>query len=83
MIVGPFYRLYGAGLALYFAAQGAGKPMWPLIFGCGRVLVTVLGGVLAVHSLGGGLEAIYALMALGLALYGIGSALSVYFVSWR
>jgi putative MATE family efflux protein len=83
MIVGPFYCLYGAGLALYFAAQGAGKPMWPLILGCGRVLVTVLGGLLAVHSLGGGLEAIYAMMAAGLVLFGIGSALSVYFVSWR
>ena len=29
-IVGPFYGFFGAGLALYFASQGAGRLLWPL-----------------------------------------------------
>ena len=29
-IVGPFYGFFGAGLALYFASQGAGRLGWPL-----------------------------------------------------
>jgi Na+-driven multidrug efflux pump len=29
--VGPFYGCFGFGLALYFASQGAGKLLWPLL----------------------------------------------------
>jgi len=82
-IVGPTYSLYGVGLALFFAAQGAGRPMWPLVFGVGRLVLTGVGGVLAVSWFGGSLDSIYALMAAGLLLLGIGNALSVYFANWR
>src|SRR5204862_2717109 len=27
--VGPFYGLFGLGMALYFASQGAGRLLWP------------------------------------------------------
>jgi len=46
-IVGPTYSLYGVGLALFFAAQGAGRPMWTLAFGIGRLILTGVGGALA------------------------------------
>jgi MATE family, multidrug efflux pump len=82
-IVGPTYSLYGAGLALFFAAQGAGRPMWPLIFGCGRLILTGLGGGVAVYYFRANLDLIYVLMATGLVLLGAGNALSVYFASWR
>ena len=81
--VGPTYGLYGAGLALYFASQGAGRPMWPLAFGIGRLVLTGAGGALAVLGFGGNLDTIYAMMAAGLVFFGAGSALSVYFASWR
>src|SRR5262249_41721487 len=29
--VGPCYGLFGLGLALYFASQGAGRLLWPLL----------------------------------------------------
>ena len=29
--VGPFYGLFGLGMALYFASQGAGRLLWPLL----------------------------------------------------
>ena len=30
-IVGPAYGFFGMGLALYFASQGAGRLLWPLL----------------------------------------------------
>ncbi|HWE77397.1 MAG TPA: MATE family efflux transporter, partial [Pseudolabrys sp.] len=48
-LVGPFYGFFGAGLALYFAAQGAGKLQWPMIAAVTRVLISAGGGVIAVH----------------------------------
>jgi putative MATE family efflux protein len=82
-IVGPSYALYGVGLALYFAAQGAGRPMWNLAFGVSRLVLTGLGGAVAVFWFTGGLNLVYALMAAGLILFGGGSALSVHFASCR
>src|SRR6266849_2577031 len=32
-IVGPAYGFFGLGLALYFASQGAGRLLWPLLAG--------------------------------------------------
>ena len=29
--VGPVYGLFGLGMALYFASQGAGRLLWPLL----------------------------------------------------
>jgi MATE family, multidrug efflux pump len=81
--VGPTYSLYGIGLALYFASQGAGRPMWTLAFGIGRLILTGAGGALAVLAFGGNLDTIYAMMAAGLVFFGVGSALSVHFANWR
>lgn len=64
-VVGPFYGAFGAGLALYFASQGAGKVGWPLLAGLLRVAIAVGGGWLALRA-GAGLEGLY--WALGLAL---------------
>jgi putative MATE family efflux protein len=80
---GPTYALYGAGLALYFASQGAGRPGWPLAFGCARLALTGIGGAASVAWFGGGLGGIYAWMAAGLVLFGFGSVISVYFMRWR
>src|SRR5919199_1773720 len=43
-IVGPTYALFGLGLALYFAAQGAGRLGPALLAGVGRTLVAGGGG---------------------------------------
>src|SRR5207302_1305885 len=32
-VVGPAYGFFGLGLALYFASQGAGRLLWPLLAG--------------------------------------------------
>jgi putative MATE family efflux protein len=69
-IVGPAYGLFGLGLALYFASQGAGRLFWPLFSGFLRVLLAIGGGWLALR-LTGSLHWFFAALALALAAYGI------------
>src|SRR6185312_10314842 len=35
-VVGPVYGLFGLGMALYFASQGAGRLLWPLLANLAR-----------------------------------------------
>ena len=46
-IVGPFYSLLGASIALYFASQGAGRMLRPVLTATVRLLIVVIGGALA------------------------------------
>jgi putative MATE family efflux protein len=68
-IVGPFYGFFGLGLALYFASQGAGRLLWPLLAGFFRLLLALAGGWIALR-LTGSLAWLYAVLALGLLVYG-------------
>jgi Na+-driven multidrug efflux pump len=70
-IVGPAYSGFGAGLALFFAAQGTGRVLQPLAAGFTRLTVAAAGGYLATRLLGLGLPALYAVMAAGLVAYAI------------
>ena len=47
--VGPFYGFFGVGLVLYFASQGAGRLLWPVIGNLARLAVAALGGWLALR----------------------------------
>jgi putative MATE family efflux protein len=68
--VGPAYGFFGLGLSLYFASQGAGRLLWPLLGGLLRLVIAVGGGALALR-LTGSLTAVFAMLALGLATYGV------------
>ena len=74
--VGPFYGFFGFGLALYFASQGAGKLLWPLLVGLARMLVAVGGGWIAL-KLTGSLSWMFAAVGVALLIYGAGIAISV------
>jgi putative MATE family efflux protein len=76
-LVGPTYALLGLGLALYFASQGAGRMLWPLVAGVVRLLVVAGGGWMAVHWLDAGLVGIFVAIAVGLAVYGGSMALAI------
>jgi putative MATE family efflux protein len=69
-LVGPAYGFFGLGLALYFASQGAGKLLWPLIGGFARLVIAVGGGWLALNATGS-LTAVFGLLSLALAVYGV------------
>jgi putative MATE family efflux protein len=68
-VVGPFYGCFGLGLVLYFASQGAGRLLWPVIAGMLRMIVAVCGGAIALHATGS-LNWLFAALAIGLLAYG-------------
>ena len=68
--VAPFYCLFGLGLALYFAGQGAGRMTVPVAAGLVRVAVATAGGWFAVEHMGPGLDGVFAAMPAGMAVYG-------------
>jgi putative MATE family efflux protein len=76
-VVGPTYSLFGLGLALYFAAQGAGRLVPALLAGLARLLVAVAGGWLVVNWLRADLVWLFAAIALAFVLFGTLQALAV------
>ncbi|MGH7368133.1 MAG: MATE family efflux transporter, partial [Candidatus Rokuibacteriota bacterium] len=82
-IVGPGYGFFGAGLALYFASQGAGRLLWPLVAGFTRLVVAGAGGWLVTRGLGGGLTELFATMAVALVILGVINVAAVRRGAWR
>jgi putative MATE family efflux protein len=74
--VGPTYGFFGLGLSLYFASQGAGRLLWPLLGGLFRMTVAVGGGWLALR-LTGSLTGLFAALGLALVVYGVTVATAV------
>ena len=68
--VGPAYGFFGLGLALYFASQGAGKLLWPLLAGFLRMSIAVGGGWIAL-SLTGSLGGVFIALSAALVTYGL------------
>jgi putative MATE family efflux protein len=79
--VGPFYGFFGLGLALYFASQGAGRLLWPLVAGFARMFVAIVLGALALRATGS-LTWLFACLGLGLATYGCIVAIAVARGTW-
>jgi putative MATE family efflux protein len=82
-IVGPAYALFGVGLALYFASQGAGRLWWPVVASVARLVAAIGGGWAALALLGGGLPSLFAAMAAALVAYGGLTAWAVRAGAWR
>jgi len=72
-IVGPFYCLLGASIALYFASQGAGRMLRPVLAGTARLVIVILGGALAASLTG-----IFGVVAAGMS---VTAALMIWFVA--
>jgi Na+-driven multidrug efflux pump len=79
--VGPAYGLFGLGLALYFASQGAGRLSWPLIANFVRLAIAAGGGWLALQF-GGDLTQVFIALSLALVVYGLINALAVAKGAW-
>jgi putative MATE family efflux protein len=82
-IVGPFYAFYGLSLCLYFASQGAGRVLWPVIFSVVRVLVIVLGCISLARNPGNGAAQYFWVIAAGLAAQGLLTAAAIRLGAWR
>jgi hypothetical protein len=68
--VAPFYGMVGAGMALYFAGQGAKRVMIPLLAGAVRLIVAAGFGWFAVAAWGAGLPALFNIVAVSAVLFG-------------
>jgi len=69
-IVGPTFGFFGLGLSLYFASQGAGRLLWPLIGSFVRLIIAIGGGWLVLR-LTGSLNWLFAALTFALVVYGI------------
>lgn len=67
--VGPVYGVFGLGMGLYFAAQGAGRLLWPLIANMVRLVIAAAGGWVALR-LGGGAPGVFVALAVALVAFG-------------
>lgn len=78
---GPFYGFFGLGLSLYFSSLGAGQAMGPVLAGTLRLLVVAVGGALLAywHSPA---WMIFALVGVGMAVYGISTVLFIRYTPW-
>ena len=81
-IVGALYGLYGLGLALFFASQGAGRMFWPLAGSVARLLIVALGGWVCVQVLQSSASGLFVVVAISLAAYGLIIAAAIKFGSW-
>ncbi len=68
-IVGPFFPVMAVGIALYFASQGVGRVMLPMLAGATRLAIVVAGGFAAAAA-GAPLGALFGVIALGIVAYG-------------
>ena len=80
-VVGPLYGFFGVGLVLYFASQGAGRLLWPVLGNIARLAVAGVGGWLALRW-GGGLAGVFAAQGVALVVYGIVIASAIAGGAW-
>jgi putative MATE family efflux protein len=80
--VAPFYGVAGFGMLLYFAGQGAGRVMWPVLGGAVRLLIAAGIGWIVVVYLGGGLRELFIAGAVGSIVSGAIVASALWFRGW-
>jgi len=80
-LVGPFYGMFGLALALYFASQGAGRLLWPLIANLARLLIAAVLGWLALRW-NGDLSQVFIAQSLALVAFGLINAAAVAGGAW-
>jgi Na+-driven multidrug efflux pump len=79
--VGPTYGLFGLGMALYFASQGAGRLLWPLLANLTRLVIAAAGGWLALRW-SGQLSGVFVAQAVALVTFGLIVAAAVAGGAW-
>ena len=79
--VAPAYPLFALGLCLYFASQGAGKLLGPVLAGTLRLVMVMVGGWWLVQEQAP-VWAMFALISAAMVVYGVSTALFVRLTPW-
>ena len=79
---GPGFGFFGLGLCLYFASQGSGRVLGPVLAATARLILVAVAGWLLARA-GAPLWAMFALVAVAMVAYGILTAAAIYLTSWR
>jgi Na+-driven multidrug efflux pump len=80
--IGPAFGGFGLGMAMYFAAMGAGRMGYPIVAGVSRLAIAVGGGWLLGDVLGLGMDGQFLAVALGVTAYGVLAAVAVRASVW-
>jgi putative MATE family efflux protein len=81
--VAPVYFLFGLGLTLNFASQGAGRMTVPVAASLARLAVAAGGGWLAAETLSLGLDGVFAAIGASIVVYGLLIGGSLLVRPWR
>jgi Na+-driven multidrug efflux pump len=81
--VAPFYCLFGIGMTLSFASQGAGRMTAPFFAGIARLCIATVGGWFMIESLDWGLHGVFTAIAIGMVAFGSLIAGPLLFHPWR
>jgi Na+-driven multidrug efflux pump len=80
--VAPFYGAIGLALVLYFASQGAGRMLLPVLAGTVRMVIAAFIGWWAVVLLGASLATLFQIIALAAVTYGVLTAAAMLTGAW-
>jgi len=80
-IAGFGFAAYGFGLCLYFASQGSGRIIGPVLGGSVRLLVVLIGGMLLAQQ-GGDFRDFAMLVTIAMVAYGVSTGLFVWKTRW-
>lgn len=80
-IAGPAFTFFGLGLTLYFASQGSGKMLGPVLAGTAR-LAAVFGVGTWLAAQGAGSQAYFGLVAASMVVYGLATVVAVKVTRW-
>jgi putative MATE family efflux protein len=80
--VAPFYGVFGFGMTLYFAGQGAKRVGWPIAAGTLRLLVGGVLGAYAAWYLNLPLGGLFALVAASTLVFGAVNAVALALTPW-
>jgi putative MATE family efflux protein len=81
--VAPFYFLFGLGMTLSFASQGAGRMKAPFFASIARLVIATAGGWVAIEVLGWGLNGVFIAIAAGMISFGTLIAGPLLLKPWR
>ncbi|MEQ8349119.1 MAG: MATE family efflux transporter [Sneathiellaceae bacterium] len=82
-IAAPFYGFFALGLGLYFAGQGAGRVLGPVLAGLARAAVAVGGGLALTAWTDLGLAGVFLAIAAGMVTFGLAAGLWVHLARRR